>query len=184
MTKSTQEPEHPFALNVLPAQSPQSAMFMMMPLSEKSLSMSHCELTKDAVGTPCKGGRVNIRRRTRPSLCNQLTQLSVLTWSPPFRTSWGGDWSLVQDHILMLVAVRSIASQPPPFSLKAGPYDFALGSATPHPELPFARALQSVDNVLPVWFRLVGMVHPGAVWRVIVFGPTSFTPSRMSTSPP
>lgn len=125
-----------------------------------------------------------LKTKTRRSRGKQLTQVLVSIWSSAFRIPEGGALSRGQNQISMLVIERSIAKTPPPFSLKAGPKESALGSETPQPVLPFMRALQSVDRVLPVWFRFVGMVHPGDVWRVMVFVPTSFTPSRMSTSPP
>jgi len=54
-----------------------------------------------------------------------------------------------QNHTLIVLLVRSVAHQPPPFLLNDEPKSRVESPATPHPTLPFAAALQSSVRGLP-----------------------------------
>lgn len=124
---------------------------MMMLLAPNFPSISHCVLGKNAVGVPYTIGKMGDQNRTPAEYGrDQLTQVSVLILLSPFRTSSGGLPFLGQNQILMKESVRSKPKKPPSLALKAGPNEFPTVSATPHPALPFTRALQSVKRVVPV----------------------------------
>ena len=123
---------------------------MIMLFAANFPSISQLVLGKNAVGVPYKeeGGQPLTLDTITSN--DRFTQLSVLILSLPSRTSAGGEPFLGQNQTLMKDSVRSTANKPPPLALKAGPNEFPWGSATLHPALPFTKALQSVDRVVPV----------------------------------
>ena len=81
----------------------------------KWLSISQSVLGKSATGVP---------------------QQPVSTKSAPWRTSRGTlSLSRGQNQTLTPASERSIAYQPPPFSLNVGPYESAVGFCTLQPAL-------------------------------------------------
>ena len=87
-----------------------------------------------------------------------------------------------QNQTLMDDVVRSMAYQPPPMVLNAGPKLSAVGACTPQPSLPSVLTSQLFPVAAPSMVRCVGMLHVDPTCKVIALGERLFTPSILQST--